>query len=97
MLSAGPEAGPHAKLRFLRKVFRQEGKEFYFQPIRRAVLWPANLSQVAHPFYSILGIPPSRRSAGSSARESGSPWRGKGGLTGVPVAEPSREGAWRDS
>lgn len=71
-----PEAGPHAKLRRLRKVFRQEGKEFYVQPIRRAAPWPADLSKVAHAFHSILGIPPSRRSAGSGA--------------GVPVAGGGR-------
>lgn len=81
-----PEAGPHAKLRSLRKVFRQEGKEFYVQPIRRAVPWSADLSQVAHAFHSIRGIPPSRCSAGSGA---GVPVAGEGGLTGVPPRSPA--------
>lgn len=68
-----PEAGgrsPH-QVKAPEKSFHTEEKEFYVQPIRRAVPWPAHLSQVAHPFHSIRGFPPSRRSAGSSALEPG--------------------------
>lgn len=51
--SRQPEAGPHAKLRRLRKVFRKEEKAFHVQPTRRAVLLPANVFQLPHPFHSI--------------------------------------------
>lgn len=67
-----------AKLKRLRKVFRKERKDCHVQPTRRAVLWPVHLFQF--PLHSILGIPPSKRNARSSARVSCS----RGVLLGLP-------------
>lgn len=75
-----PEAGPHAKLRRLRKVFRRRGMDFTSSPLGEPSCGLCTFIPARASIPLRTGDSPSRRTAGSSARERRSPR----GLTGVP-------------